>query len=96
MWPERGLTASAPDPAPAPRTIRAVFREPWNLPEGRGFLDSDPRIRTLRKVLVTYPDVRHILPDRISLAPDTEPRVLETVTRFLQRQQWLVSVVVGE
>ena len=45
---------------------------------------------------MTYPDVRHILPDRISLAPDTEPRVLETVTRFLQRQQWLVSTVVTE
>jgi hypothetical protein len=76
--------------------IRAVFREPWNLPEGRGFLDSDPRIRTLRKVIVTYPDVRHILPDRISLEPATEARVLETVTRFLQRQQWLVSGVVTE
>ena len=45
---------------------------------------------------MTYPDVRHILPDRISLAPDTEPRVLETVIRFLQRQQWLVSTVVSE
>jgi hypothetical protein len=47
-------------------------------------------------VIVTYPDVRHILPDRISLEADTDPRVLETVTRFLQRQQWLVSSVVTE
>jgi hypothetical protein len=45
---------------------------------------------------VTYPDVRHILPDRISLDPGTEARTLETVTRFLQRQQWLVSTVVTE
>ena len=73
-----------------------VFREPWTLPEGRGFLDSDPRIRTLRKVLVTYPDVRHILPDRISLESGTDPRTIETVARFLQRQQWLVSAVVTE
>ena len=93
---ERGLSVGASAPPPAPRTIRAIFREPWNLPEGRGFLDADPRIRTLRKVIVTYPDVRHILPDRISLTPDTEARVLETVTRFLQRQQWLISVVVTE
>ena len=72
------------------------MREPWSLPEGRGFLDSDPRIRTLRRVLVTYPEVRHILPDRISLEAGTEARTLETVSRFLQRQQWLVSTVVTE
>jgi hypothetical protein len=45
---------------------------------------------------VTYPDVRHILPDHISLAPDTDPRVLETVTLFLRRQHWLVSAVTVE
>ena len=66
------------------------------MPEGRGFLDADPRIRTLRRVLVTYPEVRHILPDRISLEASTEARTLETVTRFLQRQQWLVTAVVTE
>jgi len=45
---------------------------------------------------VTYPEVRHILPDRISLEATTDPRTLETVSRFLQRQQWLVTVVVTE
>ena len=45
---------------------------------------------------MTYPDVRHILPDRISLAPATDPRVLETVTLFLRRQPWLVSAVTVE
>jgi hypothetical protein len=80
----------------APRAIRVVLREPWSPPEGRGFLDSDARVRTLRKVLVTYPEVRHILPDRISLAPDTDRRVLDTVSRFLTRQQWLVSTVAVE
>jgi hypothetical protein len=45
---------------------------------------------------VTYPDVRHILPDRISLEAGTDARTLETVTKFLQRQQWLVSEVVTE
>ena len=72
------------------------MREPWRPPDGRGFLDSNPRVRTLRKVLVTYPEVRHILPDRISLAPDTDARVLDTVMLFLRRQQWLVSAVVVE
>jgi hypothetical protein len=47
-------------------------------------------------VIVTYPDVRHILPDRISLEPGTDGKTIETVTRFLQRQQWLVSEVVAE
>lgn len=73
-----------------------MFREPWSLPQGRGFLDADPRVRTLRKVIVSYPDVRHILPDRISLESGTDPRTLDTVVRFLQRQQWLVTVVVSE
>ena len=45
---------------------------------------------------MTYPDVRHILPDRISLEAATDPRTLETVVKFLQRQQWLVSAVVTE
>jgi hypothetical protein len=45
---------------------------------------------------VTYPEVRHILPDRISLEAGTEARTLETVTKFLQRQQWLVAAVVTE
>jgi hypothetical protein len=54
-------------------------------------------VRTLRKVLVTYPAVRHILPDRISLDATADKDTLESVTRFLQRQQWLVtSVVVDE
>ena len=53
-------------------------------------------MRTLRRVLVTYPDVRHILPDRISLDSGTDPRTLDTVVRFLQRQQWLVTAVVSE
>ena len=89
------LSVPAPTPATS-RTIRAVFRQPWGLPAGRGFLDSDPRVRTLRRVIVTYPDVRHILPDRISLDAGTDARTIETVTRFLQRQQWLVSEVVTE
>jgi hypothetical protein len=45
---------------------------------------------------VTYPDVRHILPDRISLAPGTDPQVAETLMLFLRRQQWLVSAVTVE
>jgi hypothetical protein len=45
---------------------------------------------------VTYPDVRHILPDRISLEAATDARTIETVAKFLQRQQWLVSEVVAE
>jgi hypothetical protein len=87
---------AAPEAATPPRAIRAVFRAPWTLPEGRGFLDGDPRVRTLRRVIVTYPDVRHILPDRISLDASTDARTLETVAKFVQRQQWLVSEVVTE
>ncbi len=56
-------------------------------------LGEDPRVRTLRRVLISYPEVRHILPHRISIDPGADPRLLETVARFLERQQWLVKTV---
>jgi len=76
------------------RGIRVLFQSPYA--EGKGLLASDPRVRTLRKVLITYPEVRHILPDRISLDAAADPRTLDTVARFLERQQWLVKSVVVE
>jgi hypothetical protein len=42
---------------------------------------------------VTYPDVRHILPDRISLEGSAEPSVVDTLKHFLERQQWLIKAV---
>ena len=80
----------------APRGIRVLFQGEWARPATMGLLASDPRIRTLRRVLVSYPEVRHILPDRISLEPTAEARTLETVARFLERQQWLVKSVLVE
>jgi hypothetical protein len=56
-------------------------------------LSSDQRVRTLRKVLVTYPDVRHILPDRISLEVSADAAVVETIKHFLERQPWLITSV---
>jgi hypothetical protein len=79
-----------------PRGIQIHFREEWAGPRGKGLLAPDPRVKTLRKVLVTYPEVRHILPDRISLEPGTDARVLDTVVGFLQRQHWLVKSVAVE
>lgn len=76
------------------RGIRLLFQSPYA--EGKGLLASDPRVRTLRKVLVTYPEVRHILPDRISLDAGANPRTLDMVARFLERQHWLVKSVVVE
>jgi hypothetical protein len=78
--------------APA-RGVRVRLQPEWAPPAGRGLLDVDPRIRTLCRVLVTYPGVRHILPERISFDAAVEPRLLETVAGFLQRQHWLVEGV---
>ena len=80
----------------APRTIRVRFQREWAAHERRGLLAPDPRVRTLCRVLVTYPDVRHILPDRISLAATADPRTIQSVTRFLERQRWLVHGVAVE
>jgi hypothetical protein len=80
----------------APRAIRVSCRREFATPEGQGLLAPDPRVRTLRRVLISYPDVRHIGPDRVSLDAAADPRTLETVARFLERQQWLVTSVAVE
>jgi len=79
-----------------PRAIRVRCRGEFATPEGQGLLTPDPRARTLRRVLISYPDVRHILPDRISLDATADPRTLEAVARFLERQHWLVASVAVE
>jgi hypothetical protein len=78
------------------RVIRVLLRGEWSAPAAQGLLASDPRVRTLRRVLVTYPDVRHILPDRISLEDTTDRSTVDTLKHFLERQQWLVTAVVIE
>jgi hypothetical protein len=80
----------------APRTIRVRFQRDWAAQERRGLLASDPRVRTLCRVLVTYPDVRHIVTDRISLHGNADARTVDTVARFLERQHWLVESLVLE
>ena len=68
-----------------PRAILVRCRREFAAPMGPGLLAPDPRARTLRKVLVSYPEVRHIRPDRISLDPGTDARTIDTVVKFLER-----------
>ncbi len=79
------------------RTLRVGLQSDWDPHAAdaahQGLLGWDPRVRTLLRVLVSYPEVRYILPDRISLDPGADPRTLETIARFLERQSWLVRRV---
>ena len=75
----------------APRRILVHLRDEWA--GEQGLFASDPRVRTLRRVLVSYPEVRHILPNAISLESVVDARVVDTLAQFLQRQQWLVKSV---
>jgi hypothetical protein len=75
------------------RAIRVTFQDNWKQPEHRGLLDVDPRVRTLCRVLVSYPEVRYILPDRVSVDSGAPAETLETMSRFLGRQRWLVWTV---
>ena len=79
-----------------PRGIRVRLQEGPGGQGPMGLLGNDSRVQTLRRVLVSYPEVRHILPDRISLEPTADPKLLETVAKFLERQQWLVRSVAIE
>ena len=84
-------------PAGDYHSLRLVFHPDWDptagVPGPRGLFAPDPRARTLLKVLVSYPEVRHVLPDRISLEAGADPRLLEVIARFLDRQRWLVKQV---
>jgi hypothetical protein len=80
--------------------LRAAFQPEWAPAAGdpgrRGFLTPDPRVQTLLRVLVSYPEVRFILPDRVGLDASADARLVDTLMRFLGRQSWLVtSVTVG-
>ena len=83
--------------AVAARTVEIGFQPEWDPGAAatghRGLLAWDPRVRTMLKVLVSYPEVRYILADRISLDAGADPRLLETIARFLERQRWLVRRV---
>jgi hypothetical protein len=80
------------------RDLRIVFRPDWDPGRGdpgrRGLLAADRRVRTLVRVVVSYPEVRYVLPDRIGLQAAADIRVVETLARFLGRQAWLVKSVV--
>lgn len=80
------------------RSLRVLFQPAWHPdaddPGRRGLLAAEPRVRTLLKVLVSYPEVRYILPDRLSLEASADSRLMETIGRFLERQEWLVKAVV--
>ena len=81
----------------AARSLRIVFETGWDpgmgAPSHRGLFATDPRVRTLLKVLVSYPEVRFALPDRISLDATASAPLLESIARFLSRQTWLVRRV---
>jgi hypothetical protein len=79
--------------SPEARAIRVILQDEWHRPAHRGLLDVDPRVRTLCRVLVSYPEVRHILPDRVSMDSAVSPGVLEAMSGFLRRQRWLVREV---
>ncbi len=80
-----------------PRSLRIVLQPGWdpagNAPARRGLFATDPRVRTLVKVLVSYPEVRYVLPDRVSLDGTASAPLLESIARFLDRQSWLVRRV---
>jgi hypothetical protein len=79
------------------RSLKIAFQPEWDPASGgparRGLFATDPRVRTLLKVLVSYPEVRYVLPDRISLDAAATVPLLETIARFLDRQSWLVTRV---
>ena len=81
----------------AARRLRIVFQPAWDpagtAPAHRGLFATDPKVRTLVKVLVSYPEVRYVLPDRISLDAAASAPLVESIARFLDRQSWLVRRV---
>ena len=42
---------------------------------------------------MSYPEVRYVLPDRVSLDAEASTTLVEAIARFLDRQSWLVRRV---
>ena len=84
-------------PSATTQSLHATFQPDWHPGPGdpgrRGFLSPDLRVRTLLRVLVSYPEVRHVLPDRVSLEAGADVRLIESIMRFVARQRWLVTRV---
>jgi hypothetical protein len=78
-------------------TITVTFEPEWDadVPHaGRtGFFAADPRVRTLLRVLLSYPEVRYVAQDRINLDAGASPALLDSLAHFLERQRWLVRRV---
>lgn len=83
--------------AAAGKSLQADFQAAWDPGTGdpgrRGFLAPDPRARTLLRVLVSYGEVRYVLPDRVGLEAGADAKLIEALMRFIGRQDWLVSRV---
>ena len=83
---------------PGDRTLRVMFQPEWEPEPGggtaRGFFARDPRARTLLRVLLSYPEVRYVVPDRVSLDAGAGGALMETIARFVERQSWLVKQVI--
>jgi hypothetical protein len=79
------------------RSIAVTFEPEWDAQAAHaariGFFAMDPRVRTLLRVLLSYPEVRYIVHDRISLDVGAGAPLLETIAHFLERQRWLVKRV---
>ena len=84
--------------APGDRALRVVFQPQWEPEPGggtaRGFFSRDPRARTLLRLLLSYPEVRYIVPDRVSLETGAGAALMETIARFVERQTWLVKRII--
>jgi hypothetical protein len=82
--------AKAPRLADSPgyRTIRISLRPEC---DRQGLLASEPRAQALRKALVAYPGVRHVLPNRVSLDAAVESHVLNAIVRLVEQHRWLAS-----
>jgi hypothetical protein len=81
----------------AGRDLRLTFQPDWDPgpadPGRGGLLARDAKVRTLLKVIVSYSEVCYVLPDRIRLEGTCDPRLLDTITHFLERQTWLLKSV---
>jgi len=50
-------------------------------------------MRTLLRVLVSYDEVRYVVPERVSLDGAADPRRLDVLARFIERQTWFCTGV---
>lgn len=73
------------------REIKIQFNTDWENKHKKGLLVNDQKTKTVIKVIISYPEIRHIVPSAIRFDSNVSEKTIETIANFLERQKWMIE-----